>query len=162
MKAGESFFVHASTALVGGTGLVYAWMAYAVRPADEFAVANHPLQPQVQHLHILLAPLLVFAVGLIWQCHVWSHWRSGVRQRRRSGLSLALTTVPMIASGYLIQTAVEPAWREIWIGVHLVSSGLWLLGYLVHQVLTLRELWARRRGGRSARAGELVPAVEDP
>ncbi len=166
MKAGESFCVHASTALVGGTGLVYAWMAYAARPADEFAVVNHPLQPQAQHLHILLAPLLVFAVGLIWQRHVWWHWRRGERQRRRSGLAITLTTVPMIASGYLIQTAVEPVWREIWIGVHLVSSGLWLLGYLVHQAVTVRQLWARRQGARSGpsglRPGELGPAIEDP
>lgn len=141
--------MHASTALVGGTGLVYAWMAYVARPADPFAVVNHPLQPQTQHLHILLAPLLVFAVGLIWQRHVWSHWKSGVRKRRRSGLSLMLTTVPMIVSGYLIQTAVEPSWRQLWVGVHLVSSGLWLLGYGVHAVIALRD-WTRRRLRRSA------------
>ena len=44
---------HAATLLVGGTGLVYAWMRYLVHPADPFAVVNHPLQPLAQHLHIL-------------------------------------------------------------------------------------------------------------
>ena len=46
-----------------------------------------------------------------------------------------LLLVPMIASGYLIQTAVDGGWRKVWVGVHLAASGLWLLGYLVHQTV---------------------------
>ncbi|HXO18770.1 MAG TPA: hypothetical protein VOA87_02470, partial [Thermoanaerobaculia bacterium] len=73
----EAWTVHAATILVGSTGLVYAWMRYLLAPADPFAVVNHPLQPLVQHLHVLAAPLLVFAVGLIWRRHVWAGWRLG-------------------------------------------------------------------------------------
>lgn len=132
--------------LVGGTGLVYAWMRYLVRPADPFAVVNHPLQPTVQHLHILVAPLLVFAAGLVWQRHAWSHWQRGVERRRRSGGSLIFTLVPMVVSGYLIQTAVEGGWRRTWVIVHLATSGLWLLGYLGHQVPALyRRLTSDQR-----------------
>ena len=69
---------------------------------------------------------------------MWSGWKRGGRERRRSGVSLALTLVPMVASGYLIQTAVEESWRHAWVVVHLVASGLWLLGYLAHQVLPQR------------------------
>jgi hypothetical protein len=129
----EAWMLHISNVLVGGTGLAYAWMLYLAEPADPFAVVHHPLQPQVQHLHILLAPLLVFTAGLIWRRHVWWQWRSGAGERRRSGVSLALFLVPMIASGYLIQTSVDEDWRRIWVGVHLATSGLWLLGYLAHQ-----------------------------
>lgn len=140
MSRFESWMMHLSNLLVGGTGLVYAWMLYFVRPEDPYAVINHPAQPHVQHLHILAAPLLVFAVGLVWQRHVWSHWSRGVRRGKRTGISMILTLVPMVVSGYLIQTAVDDNWRKIWVTVHLIASGLWIAVYLAHQV---RPLLAR-------------------
>ncbi|HEY0513148.1 MAG TPA: hypothetical protein VGH73_14660 [Thermoanaerobaculia bacterium] len=133
MSRFEAWMLHVANLLVGGTGLVYAWMRYAVEPADPYAVVNHPLQPLVQHLHILVAPLLIFAAGLIWRRHVWPRWRLGTAERRRSGVSLVYLLVPMIVSGSLIQTAVDDRWRKAWVGVHLATSGLWLLGYLTHQ-----------------------------
>jgi hypothetical protein len=147
MSRFESWMMHLANLLVGGTGLVYAWMLYFVHPTDPYAVINHPWQPQVQHLHILVAPLLVFVVGLVWQRHVWSHWSRGVSKGRRTGLSMALTLVPMVVSGYLIQTAVDADWRKAWVVVHLIASGLWVAGYLVHQV---PQMLARTQ--RTARA----------
>lgn len=140
---------------------MYAWMIYFCRPSDPYALVNHPLQPQTQHLHILVAPFLVFALGVIWHDHAWPYFRRGRPQRRRSGLSLILTAAPMVVSGYLIQTAVDPAWRQAWVVVHLVTSGLWVLGYLAHQAVSLRRMALRRRSGRWAR-GDFGPAVEDP
>jgi hypothetical protein len=148
LSRGEAWFLHLSSLLVGGTGLVYAWMIYLVRPSDPYALVNHPWQPQVQHLHILVAPLLVFAAGLIWRRHVWAGWKKGGRDRLKSGVSLALTLVPMVISGYLIQTAVEESWRHAWVIVHLMASGLWLVGYLLHQLLPGVSAWARRSSGR--------------
>jgi hypothetical protein len=147
MSRFESWALHLSTFLVGGTGLVYAWMAYLVRPTDPYAIVNHPWQPHVQHLHVLVAPLLVFAAGLIWQRHVWSHWSQGVKRGKRSGVGMVLTLVPMVASGYLIQTAVDDSWRKAWVVVHLIASGLWLAGYLVHQVPLLWSRLSRLRAG---------------
>jgi hypothetical protein len=129
----ELWLIHLSTALVGGTGLIYAWMLWGMESADPFAVVNHPWQPAIQHLHVWTAPLLVFAAGMIWRAHVWEHWTRGVRARRRSGIGLVLTLVPMVASGYLIQTAVSDGWRTAWVAVHLTTSVFWLTGYLVHQ-----------------------------
>ena len=139
MNRFEAWMLHVSNLLVGGTGLVYAWMVFLTKPTDPYAVVNHPLQPQLQHLHILVAPLLVFTAGLIWRRHVWWQWRRGAGERRRSGLSLALFLMPMIVSGYLIQTAVDDDWRKIWVIVHLVASGLWLAGYLAHQATAWRR-----------------------
>jgi hypothetical protein len=48
----------------------------------------------------------------------------------------------MVVSGYLVQTAVDESWRKIWGVVHLAVSGLWVLGYLVHQALALRQRWS--------------------
>ena len=88
MSRFEAWMLHLSNLLVGGTGLVYAWMVFLAKPADPYAVVNHPLQPQMQHLHILLAPLLVFTAGLVWRRHVWSQWKRGIEDRRRSGRRL--------------------------------------------------------------------------
>jgi hypothetical protein len=139
----EMWAMHLSSLLVGGTGLVYAWMVYLAEPVDPYSVVHHPWQPAVQHLHVLVAPLLVFVSGMIWRRHIWSSWRLGVRARRRSGLSLALSLIPMIVSGYLVQVTVEESWRNVWSWVHLAASLLWLLGYLVHQFFGFK----RREGG---------------
>ena len=82
MSRSQRWLVHTANLLVGGTGLVYAWMRYFMRPADEWAVVNHPWQPHLQHLHVLVAPTLVFAVGLIWTGHVVAKYGNGSRNRR--------------------------------------------------------------------------------
>lgn len=157
MSRFERWLLHLSNLLVGGTGLIYAWMLYFLRPEDPYAVVNHAWQPQTQHLHVLVAPLLVFGVGVIWRSHVWAHWKLRVRRGFASGVTLGLTLLPMVASGYLIQTAVDDTWRKIWVGVHLVSSGLWAVGYLAHQA---RSVWSwlrgRVRGPEAARLAEIT------
>ena len=131
----EVWALHLSCVLVGGTGLVYAWMRYLVTPVDPFAVVNHPWQPTWMHLHVLAAPLLVFAVGMVWRRHVWCGWRLGIRARRRSGLGLALSLAPMIVSAGLLQVSVGEGWRRAWGWVHLATGGLWIAGYLAHQLM---------------------------
>lgn len=137
MTRGEAWFHHAANLLVGATGIAYAVLRYGVEPPDPFA-AVHPWLPPVQHAHVWTAPLLVFALGLAWRVHAWAGVRAGGAARRRSGLALLATAIPMAASGYLLQTAVGPGWRRLWLAVHLGASGLWLAGYLAHQL-------ARRR-----------------
>lgn len=138
MSRFEAWLLHLGSVLVGGTGLVYAWMRYLAVPADPEAVVGHPWQPAVQHLHLLTAPLLVLAVGALFHAHAWTALRLGVRDGRASGLVLLASALPMIASGYLLQTAVDPGWRRLWVAVHLVSSGLWIAGHLAHVARRLR------------------------
>jgi hypothetical protein len=155
--------LHLATALVGGTGLVYAWMRYLLPPLDPYAAISigHPLQPAVQHGHVLAAPLLVFATGMIWQKHVWAHWRSGVPHRRRTGLALMLSLVPMMVSGYLLQVSVTSGWRRAWLLVHLGASALFLLGYGGHTVVAVLGWWKRRDLARHnlARRGAMARAA---
>jgi hypothetical protein len=139
MNAFERRTMHLSNLLVGGTGLVYAFMLYALEPMDEFSVVHHPLQGPVQHLHVLAAPLLVFAAGLIFREHIWFGFRQGGTRGRRSGLTLLATLVPMIASGYLLQTATDDTWRKVWVAIHVGASAAWLLGYLAHWVAKVRR-----------------------
>ena len=132
MSRWQRWLLHTANLLVGGTGLVYALMRYFMRPADEWAVVNHPWQPHVQHLHLLFAPLLVFACGWIWQGHVAGRQRQAEEPRRRTGPGLIVAFAPMIVSGYLIQTTVSDGWRQAWIALHLTSSAAWLFAFLGH------------------------------
>jgi hypothetical protein len=126
--------LHGSAILVGGTGLVYAWMRYFAQPTDEFAIVNHPWQPYVQHAHIVLAPLLVFGCGVLWPDHVWARIRANFRPRRITGLALAILLLPMILSGYLLQVSSGEISRQVWIVVHVASSIAWILTYAWHQL----------------------------
>jgi hypothetical protein len=134
----EALCVWSANLLTVVTGVVYAWMAYFAVSEDPDAVVNHPLQPAVQHGHVLVAPLLVFAVGLVWRAHVWARLRSGQRERRPSGLALLLSFTPMCASGYLLQVSTDPDWRDVWIWVHVATSLGWTIAFGAHQL-------ARRR-----------------
>ncbi|MFQ5749407.1 MAG: hypothetical protein ACE5H3_08130 [Planctomycetota bacterium] len=130
----EAWLFHGAVLLVGGTGLVYAWMLYLMEPADPYAVVNSPFQPLAQHLHVLLAPLLVFLSGTIWRRHVWARVQSGFPHRRRTGLFLAATLFPMIVSGYFLQISVGDSWRTAWKGIHVAVSLAWLATYQIHQL----------------------------
>jgi hypothetical protein len=143
MTRTEAWCIHLAALGVGGTGLVYGWMRYLCEPADELAVVNHPLEPALQHLHLWLAPLLVFAVGLVWSDHVWKRVRTGFPRRRRTGLVLFALFWPMVLSGVGVQVLADERAHAVAVWVHALASGGWLLGYGVH-LLT-------RTGGPAAR-----------
>jgi hypothetical protein len=128
----DAWLLHVSNGLVMITGLVYAWMAYFAQSDDPYAVVGHPWQPHVQHAHVLVAPLLVLMLGHLWSRHMEPHLQRNTRNTRSSGLGMLLAAMPMVFSGYAIQTAVEPHWRTVWVVVHLAASLFWIGGYLIH------------------------------
>jgi hypothetical protein len=139
MTRAAAWTVHLATLLVGASGLVYGWMRYLCTPADEFAVVNHPAQPTWQALHLLTAPLLVFATGLLWRDHVWKRVRSGFPRSRPTGLALFALFFPMALSGAVIQVAEAETLRTAAIVVHAATGTLWCLVYAVHLALQPRR-----------------------
>jgi hypothetical protein len=142
MPRWERIAFHTANGLVGATGILYAWMRYFVQPGGEFSVVNHLWQPAALHAHVLAAPLLVLMLGHFLHHHAWLARRGGVAEGRRSGLGLMILALPMIASGYLLQTATAEGWRTAWIAVHLASSAVWLAAGAAH---ILAHRLARRR-----------------
>lgn len=135
LTRGQTWFLHVSVALATLTGIVYAWMKYFVESDDPFAVANHPWQPTLLHLHIVAVPLLVYGLGWIASAHIGPKYRSKTRIARRSGLVMMLLAGIMIFSGYVLQVLTGEAalkWSAI---VHWISSGVFVAGYLIHQVV---------------------------
>ena len=134
MSRGEARFLHLAQILVSGSGLVWAFMLYALSPEDEWSVLHHPWQDETQALHVLSAPLLIFAVAAIWKRHAWQRIRSGFQSRRKTGLVLAASFFPMLASAYLLQVTAEQTWRTTWLVIHLASSAIWILAFLAHLI----------------------------
>ncbi len=132
MTRGQAWSVHLTALAVGGTGLVYGWMRYFAVSEDEFALVNHPLQPRFQHLHLLFAPLFVFACAAIWNEHVWRRVRNGHVPRRPTGLALFALFFPMVLSGAWVQVAEGELARALASWTHALTGTLWCAGYLVH------------------------------
>lgn len=149
MSSWEKHLIWWSTAAVSVTGLVYAWMKYLLQPADEWAIVNHPLQPFVLKLHILVAPVLVFAIGLIASRHILAHLRSRTPFGRRSGTSAALIVVPMILSGYLIQAVTHNGVLTALGYLHLAAGSVYAAASLGH-ALAARRLRRARASARGA------------
>jgi len=134
MRVLERWSLHLGALLTGLSGLAYGWLRYYGRVQGEFGIEPHPLQGLVQHLHVVAAPLLLFALGLAVRGHLATKLRAGTREGRRTGLGLGLLILPMVAAGYLVQVAMAPAWRLAFAWVHGVASLLFLAAYLVHGV----------------------------
>lgn len=159
MKPFQKWLLWSSSAATGLTGVVYWWMENMMEPADAWAAINHPLQPWVLKAHIVVAPVLVFAVGLVAAEHIWRHFRAGVRRGRRSGVLAMGVFVPMVLSGYLIQAVTHVGLLEALVWVHLITGVLYLLGVALH----LPFLQAVRVKGRAEGAQERrSPPAEAP
>ena len=138
MKPWEIRLSHISTILVTVSGLAYLWMKYAMATDDPFSIVNHPWQPAMLSLHVMVAPVLVFVVGLMVQSHIQKKMRSGSSSNRVSGL-LSMATLPvMIVSGYMLQVVTAPLLASITLGMHLFSSSIFVITYLMHQVISYR------------------------
>ncbi|MBI4161247.1 MAG: hypothetical protein HY509_02235 [Acidobacteria bacterium] len=145
MSGFERWLLHLGTVWLGASGLGFAIMKYLLEPIDPYAMVNHPLQPWALAVHVLAAPITLFAVGIILKEHVWAEFRRQVPRHRPSG-ALALAALAACAlSGYLLQTTTREGLRLLLVWVHLSAGGLFLAGYLAHFVLGRRRRLERRR-----------------
>lgn len=131
----QTYFMHVAVVLATITGAVYAWMKYFVETDDPFAVVNHPWQPTLLHLHILVVPLLVYGLGWIASSHIGPKYRSRTRIARRSGIIMMALAGIMVFSGYLLQVFTSELALELSVVTHWISSAVFVIGYLVHQVV---------------------------
>jgi hypothetical protein len=148
----ERWAVWISSVATFVTGVVYLWLKYVVVSDDPFAVVNSSWQGPVLKLHIVAAPTLVFAFGLVAVRHVWRHLRSQVAAGRLSGLTGVGALIPMVATGYLIQVVTDEGWLRALAWAHIGVGLLFGAALLAHQFSAggrqAREQRARARRGR--------------
>jgi hypothetical protein len=130
--------LHLSTALLTLTGVVFAWMKYGMTTDDPFAVANHPLQPWMLTVHVVVAPVLVFALGWITSSHIIPKLWNAAGGKRSTGLATTWIAAPMVLTGYLLQVSSAETLRQVMTWSHWVAAGLFVIGYLAH--LLVRKL----------------------
>jgi hypothetical protein len=118
------------------TGAGYAWRTYLIEPADDFT--SDPWAANSFALHLLVAPLLVFAVGWIFREHVQVRLEQSA-ERRPSGLALLALFLPMVASGYALSISADPLLRSALAWIHGISGALWTISFIVHAALFARR-----------------------
>lgn len=128
----QVWWLHATVLLTAITGIVFAVMKYLMKSSDEFSVVNHPLQPHMLAAHVVLAPLLVFALGWTFSNHIWPKYRFGEPRSRKSGIASFVMFVPMTLSAYLLQISTNESIRQAMAAAHWITSGLFVVGYVVH------------------------------
>lgn len=150
----ERLCLHIASVLALLTGALYGWLRYFGGRIGEFGPEAHPWLATAQHLHVLVVPILVFALGGLFRAHFLPMWRSGRLSGRLTGSFLALGLLPMILSGYAVQVAVDPGWRTAFAWVHGASSLAFLGGFLAH----LGRIWRERAA--ASKPAEGLPEPE--
>jgi hypothetical protein len=153
----ERLLLDAAMLLAGATGLICAWMRYCMKPADPFSVVSHPWQPAMIAAHVLAAPLLPVAFGLILREHVLNRYGDPrARKARGSGLLLAISVAIVAASGYVVQVLTSSGSRRRVGLVHLAAGLLLLAAYGMHRAMPGRRAGAEASDapGGARRAGE--------
>ncbi|MBI3449442.1 MAG: hypothetical protein HY049_11060 [Acidobacteria bacterium] len=133
MTALDRALVHGSTAAAGVTGLAYFAFKHLMTGHDPFSAVNHPLQPWALKAHVLAAPILVFAIGLIFRDHVLAKYRNGATRRvKRSGLGLVIAVVPATVTGYLLPALASGSGRDAVAWAHVGFGAALLALHLGH------------------------------
>src|SRR5688572_11367153 len=79
--------------LLSGSGLLLLWMKYVLKPATEYAVVNHPLQPFILKFHIVIAAFFLISLGIITALHVIPHLERATQVARKSGVITAFSVL---------------------------------------------------------------------
>jgi hypothetical protein len=144
----EKGLLHGSAALVAASGIAYAAFKYFMTSDDPFSAVGHPLQPWALRVHVLAAPALVFAVGMILKDHVLGKLKNGSPPAARRGGSAALAVFLFLAAtGYILQVLVSGTART-WTGwTHAAAGVLFVLAYAAHLATTPSRTPARNGAG---------------
>jgi len=148
MASFTRLLVNASSMTVGLSGAVYAFMKYLMSGDDPFSAYHHPLQPWMLDLHVIAAPVLVFALGMIARDHILAQFQKGPGRRGRgTGTMAVVCLLPMIATGYLVQVFVDERARLVCIVVHLATGAVYLAAFFAHLAVA-RKIAALRRAAQ--------------
>lgn len=132
MKRWAVLLNHLACAFVSLSGLAYGFMKYFMAGSDPDSRVGHPWQQPMLKLHVLAAPFLVFALGLIFSGHALTRLKGGEDPGRASGAGLLVLAAPLVLTGPLIQVLTGEAARH-WSGwAHAALGVVYVLAYVGH------------------------------
>lgn len=147
-------YLHVCVVLTALTGLAFAVMKYLMKPADDFSVINHPLQPYLLSAHVIVGPFVLFGFGWVFGSHIWPKFIYREQRKRGSGLWSLAAIAPMTLSGYLLQISTADGTRQGMAVAHWISSALFVGAYAAH--------WINRAGRAADRSDSESGAVSVP
>jgi hypothetical protein len=145
----QRWVLHAAFLAVALSGVVYGLLKYLGEALsrripsafplsdDPFTVFRHPVQPWALDLHVVAAPILIFALGWIFRDHILAKAAAKGAPLKRSGALALLATAPLVLSGYLLQTLTNESLHLGAVILHVGSGGLFALAYGAHAVVSL-------------------------
>lgn len=140
----ESLLLQLSTLLSTVSGLIFLYMKYLMKNDDPFSILGHPWQPHMLAVHVLVGPVVVFALGLIAREHILARFMNGAGKRgRRTGASTILLAAPMILSGYMLQVVTGETLHLALVVLHIATGVMFAGMFFWH----LRAAAVRRREG---------------
>lgn len=130
--------IHCATLVLFATGIWLAWLTLFATEVDDFDPELFEMQPDwhpwLVAVHILVAPLLLFATGVVWMSHVRGRLLLGLPERRRTGLLLAGVLFPMVGCGYLLQVTDAETARTVLSWAHAGLGVAFGTVYGIHQL----------------------------
>ena len=132
MSRVQVLLLQISIALTALTGIVFAVMKYAMKSDDPFSVVNHPMQPAMLAIHVVIAPIAVFAFGWAFGNHMWPSANSEVDKKRPTGVWSMISVAPMVLSGYLLQVSTADSLRKAMAVAHWVTSAFFVVVFVIH------------------------------
>lgn len=156
----QRWFLYLSTAAATVSGVGYFYMKRFMTPTEPWAVINHPLEPWLLKAHILTAPVMLFAVGLITTQHIWRSLKSSLPTGRRTGIAAAATFGPLVLSGYLIQTVASPLALDVLGWGHLALGLVCAFAIFEHRRLVRGRKRKKARGDLPVLSMPTTPPAE--
>jgi hypothetical protein len=107
-------------------------MKYLMTGSDPDSRVGHPWQQPMLKAHVLTAPFLIFALGLVFSGHALARLKGGEDPGRTSGAGLLGLAAPLVLTGPLIQVLTGDAARQ-WTGwAHAALGVVYVLAYAAH------------------------------
>ena len=107
-------------------------MKYFLAGSDPDSRVGSPWQQPMLKVHVLAAPLLIFALGLVFSSHALKRLKGGEDPGRTSGVGLLALAAPLVLTGPLIQILTGDAARQ-WSGwIHAGLGVVYVAAYAAH------------------------------
>lgn len=131
--------------LVTGTGLVYLYLKYFLKSDAPFAIVQHPWQPTIMAIHIVVASAFIAFFGMLLRSHILPKLRHRRPENRRTGWIAFVSFLVMALSGYMLQVSSSTLMIKIWMWTHIVAGILFAIIYALHFALSRRIVQRRQR-----------------
>jgi len=116
------------------SGVIYGILKFFFKVQGPFGVMSNPWQSDLQHIHIIVSPFVLFSIGLLWKNHIWLRISTDFKKLRKTGITLTVFFFIMVLSGYFYQSSTGENSLLIWQWTHIVSSSVWTLLFIFHHI----------------------------